>query len=719
MSMITLTIDNIAVETEEGTSVLSAALDAGIYVPHLCSHPAIRPVGGCKLCVCEIDGEITQSCLTEAEDGMRVVTRSEALDRMRRASMNFIFAGHPGDCTGCRSFGNCELQALFQYLNTSVNPGMRHITREATRINTVNPLIDREMERCIQCGRCVRVCEEVRGVGVLEYRHLGNETYVGTKSDLPLDASGCRFCSACVEICPTGALQDREGTFRDDLVREEALIPCRAECPAHINIPQYVRLIADGDCDGAVATIREKVPFPASLGRVCISYCQQQCKRNGLNDPVDIKGLKLFAATHDETASWHDAYVKTAPSTGKKVAVAGGGPAGLTAAYYLAKKGHDVTVFERRPTCGGMLSYGIPAYRMPREETQAEIDLIRETGVAIETNQNIEDFAALKQDYDAVLVAVGASLGKIIPVEGRCEAQEATAVDVLRDIAMGRETTPRIGSGTKVLVYGGGNVAYDVGRSCVRLGAEVSIVCLENREQMLSDDEEIEQGAEEGIRLYAGYSNEGFSRDESGRVTGLNAYAISDFRFTPNGLEVDRVPDTDVFVPCDVVVFASGQKTDLTDACGLTLNPFGYPIDPATGKSGLTTSVDGVFTAGDVITGTKSVIHAIAGGREAAELIDRYLGGDGDIEETLVSVPAADPYIGKMDDFAQLPRQEAAVASCEARCASFAPVSGGFTEEQAHTEALRCLKCPLRLDIERTKLWTQYEEGGDTHEANL
>ncbi len=708
MSKITLTIDNIPVETEEGTSVLAAALDAGIYVPHLCSHPAIPSVGGCKLCVCEIDGETATACTTEAKGGMRVTTKSEALDRLRRASMNFIFAGHPGDCTGCRSFGNCELQALFQYLNTSVNPGMRHVTRQATRINTVNPLIDREMERCIQCGRCVRVCEEVRGVKVLEYRHLGNETYIGTKADLPLDASGCRFCSACVEICPTGALQDREGTFRDDLVREEALIPCRAECPAHINIPQYIRLIYDGDYDGAVATIREKVPFPDSLGRVCVSYCQQKCKRNGLNGPVDIKGLKLFAARHDETSSWHDAYVKTAPATGKTAAVVGGGPAGLTAAYYLAKKGHEVTVFERYPTCGGMLSYGIPAYRMPREETQAEIELIRETGVHIKTNHKIDDFAALRSDYDAVLVAVGASMGKTIPVEGRNEAQEATAVDVLRDIAMGRETTPRIGTGTKVLVYGGGNVAYDVGRSLVRLGAEVSIVCLENREQMLSDDEEIAQGAEEGITLYAGYSNTGFSQDEGGRVTGLNCYAISGFRFTPNGLQVDRIPDSDVFVPCDVVVFASGQKTDLSDDCGLPLNPFGYPIDPATGKSGLTTGADGIFTAGDVVTGTKSVIHAIAGGRDAASAIDRYLGGDGVIDETLAAVDAPDPYLGPVDDYASLPRQEAAITPCEERCRSFVKVDNNFTEEQAKAEALRCLKCPLRLDIERTKLWTQY-----------
>jgi NADPH-dependent glutamate synthase beta subunit-like oxidoreductase/Pyruvate/2-oxoacid:ferredoxin oxidoreductase delta subunit/ferredoxin len=706
---VTLWIDGVQVEAEEGVSVLNAALDAGIYVPHICSHPDLKPQGGCKLCVVEIDGgDPVTSCTTTVADGMHVKTKTEQLDRLRRASMNFMFAGHPGDCGGCRSFGNCELQALFQYLNASVNPSMRHVTKKTNKINTVNALIDREMERCIQCGRCVRVCQEVRGVKVLDYQKKDGETYIGTAGDLPLDAAGCRFCGACVEVCPTGALQDREGTFRKDLVKEESLIPCSAECPAHINIPQYLRLIADGNYDGAVATIREKVPFPTSLGYVCTSYCQKKCKRNGLNGAVDIKGLKLFAAKHDATQSWHDQYVKTAPATGKKVAVVGGGPCGLTAAYYLAKKGHDVTLIERYPTCGGMLSYGIPAYRMPREDVQKEVDIIAETGVKIITGQTVTNVAELKKDYDAVLVAVGASEGKIIPVEGHNAAQEANALDVLRDISMGVETTPKIGPGVKVLVYGGGNVAYDVARSSVRLGAEVSVVCLESRSQMTADDEEIEQAAEEGVKLYSGYSNTGFTQDETGKVTGLNCFAISGFRFGPNGLEVDRIPDTEVFVPCDVVVYASGQKTNLTAEFGLELNRPGYPVDPATGASGFGTSVEGVYTAGDVITGTKSVISAIAGGREAASKIDAILGGDGNIEEKLVEVSAADPYIGQIEGFAALPRQCADITGCEERKCSFVRVDNNFTEEQAKAEASRCLKCPLRLQLHRNKLWTEY-----------
>ena len=205
---------------------------------------------------------------------------------------------------------------------------------------------------------------------------------------------------------------------------------------------------------------------------------------------------------------------------------------------------------------------------MPRDEVQKEVDVIAETGVKIVTGQTVTDVKALKADYDAVLVAVGASEGKIIPVDNHNSAQEATALDVLRDISMGKETTPKIGPGVKVLVYGGGNVAYDVARSSVRLGAEVSVVCLENRQQMTADDEEIEQAAEEGVKLYSGYSNTGFTQDENGKVTGLNCFAISGFRFGSNGLEVDKIENTEVFVPCDVVVYASGQKTNLTAEFG-------------------------------------------------------------------------------------------------------------------------------------------------------
>lgn len=711
MAKMRLWIDGVEIEAEEGKSVLDAALDAGIYIPHICSHPDLEPQGGCKLCVVEIDGGApVTSCTTGAADGMHVVTKSEALDRIRRMSLQFMLAGHP-QCTGCRSFGNCEFQALHQYLGAVAHPEMREVHKMANRINTNNPLIDREMERCIQCGRCVRVCRDVRGVKALQYNRIEEtgEAYVGTKGDLSLAGSDCRFCGACVEVCPTGALQDKEGIFRVDLPREQALIPCTAECPAHIDIPGYLRMIGEGEYGKAVGIVREKVPFPHSLGYVCTSYCQKQCKRNGLNGAVDIRGMKRFAAEHDTTREWEEQYIKTASPTGKKAAVIGGGPCGLTAAYYLAKKGHDVTVFERYQTCGGMLSYGIPSYRIPREDVQAEVEVIGKTGVKIVTGCEVKNVMDVKKDYDAVLVAVGASEGKMIPVKNMDVSMCMTAIDMLRDTAMGNETAPKIGPGVKVLVYGGGNVAFDAARSARRLGADVSVVCLEARDQMTADDEEIKEALEEGVRVYPGRSNDGFITDETGKMTGLACYGISSFRFGVSGLEVDKIEGTDHVVDCDVVIFASGQKTNLTADFGLELNVPGYPIDPNTGKSGFETSVPGVYAAGDVITGTKAVIDAIAGGREAASKIDIILGGDGDIEEHLVDVPEADPFIGRIDHYAELSRVEPDITPCEERQCSFVRVDNNFTEEQAKAEAVRCLKCPLRTKIHRTKLWTAYE----------
>lgn len=706
-----LWVDNIEIEAKEGMSVLNAALNAGIYIPHICSHPDLEAQGGCKLCVVEIDGNApTTSCTAAAADGMHVTTKSEALDRIRRMSLQLMLAGHP-QCTGCRSFGNCEFQSLHQYLGAVAHPEMREVHRAATRLNTINPLIDRDMNRCIQCGRCVRACQSLRGVGALQYNRLEEtgEAYVGTSGDLPLADSGCRFCGACVEVCPTGALQDKEGIFRADLPREQSLIPCEAECPAHVNIPGYLQMIGQGEYSKAVGIIREKVPFPHSLGYVCTSYCQKKCKRSGLNGAVDIRGLKRFAVEHDAAMEWKGQYVKTCPPTGKKAAVIGGGPCGLTAAYYLAKKGHDVTVFEKNPACGGMLRYGIPSYRLPRTDVQAEIDLIKETGLTIVTNHEIKNISEIEKDFDAVLISMGASQGKMIPVKHADPAMCATAIDVLRDIAMDRETTPHIGPGTKVLVYGGGNVAFDAARSCIRLGAQVSVVCLEARDQMTADETEIIEALEEGALLYPSRSNDGFLMCADDKMAGLCCYEISSFRFGSGGLEVTKIEGSDHVVPCDVVIFASGQKTSLTEDFGIAINRFGYPIDPETGRSGLRTSLAKVFAAGDVVTGTKAVIDAIAAGRDAASNIDLFLGGNGDIEEQLIDRPPMEPYIGRIEGYAALPRAEADITPCEERKACFVQVDRNFTEEQAKAEAVRCLKCPLRTQIQKTKLWTAYE----------
>ena len=707
METIKLTIDGVAVEARAGQSVLSAALEAGIYIPHLCSHPDLTPEGGCKLCVVEVDGAHTQpvtACTTTVREGMQVVTRSEGLNRIRRTSMELMLAGHPEDCTSCRSYLKCELQAMMQYLSVS-HARMRDVHRTATRISAVNPLIDREMERCIQCGRCIRACRDLRGVGILEYKKQDGEVYVGVTDDLSLAEADCRFCGACVEVCPTGALQDREGVFDRSLPREQGLIPCSAQCPAHINIPGYLEMIAQGKYAQAVAIIREKVPFPLSLGRVCTHYCEGQCKRGGLNSAVAIRDLKRFAVEHDQELLWKKNSVHL-PATGKKVAVVGAGPCGLTAAYYLAKKGHAVTLLERLPVAGGMMTTGIPAYRLPREEVRQEVAYILEAGVTLRTGVNVTNAAALLEEgYDGVLVAVGAAAGKVIALEGYVPQQCTTAVELLRAVSLGQDT-PLVGPGKRVLVLGGGNVAFDAARVSARLGAQVTVTCLEERAHMLADEEEIVQAQEEGVTVLPGHTNLRFVQ-EDGRITGLEVSAITGFRFDGGKLLVDVVPGSQRVLEADTIIFAAGQKTDLTEDFGLPLNRFGYP--ELTGR-GHATPVPGVYAAGDVVTGTKAVIDAIQAGREAAQELDAYLGGDGNIDEHLTDTPPSDPCIHKIPGFAQQERAQPAVLPAQARRDSFAVVDGGYTEEQAQAEAARCLKCPLRTQIHTVKMWTAYQK---------
>lgn len=705
METITILIDNIPVTAEPGQTILDAALAADIYIPHLCSHPDLHPQGGCKLCVVEVNGNTAEpvtSCNTEVREGMKVVTKSPVIDKLRSISMELMLAGHPHDCTSCRSYLNCELQSLMQYLSAT-GVRMREVHRTTIGINTKNPLIDREMERCIQCGRCVRVCQDLRGVGVLDYKKKGTETYIGTENDLPLTDADCRFCGACVEVCPTGALQDREGVFRKDIPREQALIPCQAECPAHTDIPRYVRLVKEGKYGEAVAVIREKLPFPHALGYVCTRYCEKGCKRTDLNEAIAIRDLKRFAVENDKAELWKNQR-KNKTATGKKVAVVGGGPCGLTAAYYLAKSGHNVTVLERNPVAGGMMATGIPSYRLPRTDLQKEIDIITDTGVKIEFNQNVENVEEIKSAYDAVLVAVGAQAGKAIPLPGYELGCSTTAVDLLREVSLGNPF-PMIGAGKTVTVLGGGNVAFDAARVSRRFGATVNVICLEAKGQMLADKEEIEQAEEEGIKVYAGKANLSIEGTQ-GKVLGVKLIDVESFRFEEGRLVVATVPGTETIIPADTIVFATGQKTDLTEDFGLELNKFGYPVYQSGSHS---TNLEGIFVAGDVITGTKAVIDAIVGGREAASEIDKYLGGDGDISEVLLEKEAANPYIGKIEDFARMQKASPEILEAEKREDNFCLVDLGFSKEQSHCEAERCLQCDLRNQIQKVRLWNSYQ----------
>ncbi len=709
--MVTLTVNGQVIQAAEGQSVLHAALAAGVYIPHLCDHPDLEAKGGCRLCSVTVDGGDVPvpACTTTVAEGMVVDSRTEAAELTRRTSMELMLATHPADCTGCPKYGKCELQSLYQYMG--VNGQDWRMKSRPVPNNDSNPLISHLFTRCIRCGRCIRACQDLRGVKVLDYVRDGVGVHAGVPGGKSLVEAGCRFCGACIEVCPTGSIVDAVGVMEKHPAYADNVVPCRAECPAHTNIPEYIRAVREGRPGDAVAIMREKLTFPLTLGYICNHLCETGCKRTDVNDPLSIRNLKRFAVENDKEQAWKDKGFRK-PRTGKRVAVVGSGPCGLTAAYYLNKLGHDVTVFEKRPQLGGPMTSGIPAYRLPIEGVNAEIQYIIDSGVKYEVNHEVSDAAALKKDYDAVLVAVGVSKGKKLGfLPGADFDQVYTAIDVLADLRANKDISYL---GQTVCVIGGGSVGFDAARSLVRKGLTVNLACIEPADKILADKEDQVEGAEEGVNILPGRSFEEIEGSQK-QVTGLRVHTVKSStydRATGKVTEV-AVEGSQTVIPCDSVIFATGQYTGLQDFenFGIELNRMGYPIDPETGKSGFRTSVEGIFAAGDAITGISFVIKAIASGREVTSVIDKYLGGDGDIEETLVE-RTADPHIGEFPGFGTLPRIEMDVVDPATRVKNGDEnVYKTYTCEQARCEAQRCLQCDLRLQLETVKLWNEYGGG--------
>ena len=698
--MAVITIDGTRLEVPENKNVLECALEAGIYIPHLCHHPDLPENGSCRMCIVEVEGQegVTTSCTLRAQDGMVVHTTSERINKLRTLALELLLAGHPEDCSTCPKYGNCELQTLIQYIGAN-NARMR--TRiKGIKMEEGNPLLIHDMNRCVLCGRCVRACNKLRGVGVLQYNKKDLETYVGTLHGKLLKDEDCRFCTACAEVCPTGSIRDKLQLLTTNLKKEDALVPCRTACPAHTDIPRYIRFVKEGDYDAAVAVIREKVPFPNALGHVCSHACELECKRKEVSEAMSIRDIKRYAAEHDTGRYWKGKGKQLA-DTGKKVCVVGGGPAGLTAAYYLRKQGHAVTVKEALPTVGGMMSYGIPSYRLPREIVAQEAKVIEDQGVVIETNTKVEKPVELLKEYDAVLMTIGAHKGVRLPMEGSELPGVLLNIDFLRNASLGQET----GMGKRIIVLGGGNVAFDCARTAKRLGAEeIHLACLEAREAMTADDEEIEQAKEEGIFVHPAQTFERITG--SNAVTGVDFMNVKSFTFDENRRAIiEKEEGSEHHIDADTVIFATGQRPDLTEESGLTL---GRANSIVVKENSLATETEGVFAAGDVVYGTKSVILAIASGRDAAVEIDKYLGGDGDISETLAPEQHADPKIGKVEGFGYLGRTKTQVTPAAERQDNFNEVDHGICDADICGEASRCLQCDLRLQIHPSRLWTEY-----------
>ncbi len=714
--MVTLTIDSKQVRANERMTVLEAAREVGIYIPTLCYHPSLRSDGSCGLCLVEIDGkqDFPLACVTLVTEGMVVYTGTPEVILRQRDALKHILAKHPcacltcwrrqrcqpfdiclrsvavtERCVTCPRHGTCELEMVTDYVGLGEDE--LSYTYRNLPVYTDNPLFDRDYNLCISCSRCVRMCEEGRGIGAITMVEGDGERLPAPAKGETLIESACKFCSACVEVCPTGALMDTARKWQPELDREAVVVPCHYACPAGIDAPLYVYLIGEGKFAEALAVNREKVPFPRVLGRVCIHPCEEACRRGKLNDPISIKALKRFVADRD-TGEWKQ-FSRMLPSTGKRVAIVGSGPGGLTAAYYLAKLGHSATVFEELPKAGGMIRLGIPDYRLPKDVLDAEIEEISRVGVDIKLNTRVESIDSLfQQGYEAIFLALGAHCGMKMGVEGEDSPGVVDGASLLRRVALGEKVDP----GDRVAVIGGGNAAIDSARTARRLGArKVTIVYRRTRAEMPASEEEIEGAIEEGIDILYLAAPVKIGQD-GGR---LKLTCIRMELGEPDASGRRRpvpVRGSEFSVDFDSIIAAIGQTPDIPRQFNLKMGRGGtLQVDANT----LATSRQGVFAGGDVVSGPASVIEAIAAARKAVVAIDKYLGGEGVIDEVLTKERRYGLCVGKEEDFVDRVRVQMPCLPAEKCLSNFTEVELGYDEQLAVKEARRCFQCGVRLQI--------------------
>ena len=652
-----LTIDGQRVIAREEDSILDAATRAGIYIPSLCAYRDLKPLAeevpdrACQLCLVEVGGNIVLSCATAVSEGMVVQTSTAKVQELRKKHLAAILRRHPSDCLTCHRLErcgpldiclrqvsvsercvlcpknkNCELQKAVDCIGVDELPP--YLPKNLP-VREDSPFFVRDHNLCILCERCVRVCSDVRGVKAIEFAY-----------------------------------------------------PCHRACPAGVDIPRYIRLIGRGRPGAALAVVREKVPFPGSLGRVCIHPCEGVCQRGTeVDHPLSIRMLKRFAYDNDD-GTWKK-QSKKLPPTGKSVAVVGGGPAGLTAAFYLAKLGHKVTVFEALSEPGGMMRVGIPEYRLPRDVLGNEIDEIRNSGVEIKTNARVESLDSLfKKGHDAIFLAIGSHEGMSLGVDGEDQPGVIESAEFLRRVNLGE----KVDVGETVGVVGGGNVAIDAARVPLRLGAKkVTIFYRRTRAEMPANPEEVEAALEEDIEILFLAAPSKVTRE--GNKLKLECIRMELGEPDASGRRRPVPIEGSEFVTeLDTLIAAIGQRTEV---------PKDFDIELGRGNvlkvdANMQTSREGVFSGGDCVSGPATVIQAIEAGRKGAEAIDRYLGGSGDISESLVPPEEAMNWLG------DLPEEKQATFTHldpHTRGRSFDEVEMGMPWDVAVAESQRCLQC--------------------------
>lgn len=460
-------------------------------------------------------------------------------------------------------------------------------------------------------------------------------------------------------------------------------VPCVSACPAHVDVPGYVVLVNEGRYEEAVKLIRKDNPFPSACAYVCEHPCEAHCRRAMVDDAINICGLKRFAVDHAKAEPAKILYEKT----GKTVGIIGGGPGGLTAAYYLAQMGHQVTVYEQRPKLGGMLRYGIPDYRLPQEVLERDIEHILTTGINVITDVSIgrdvtmED---IQKSYDAVYISIGAHNDKKIGIEGEDAENVVSAVSLLRRIDEGN--APDF-TGKRICVIGGGNVSMDATRTAKRLGAE-SVTCVYRRrvDDMTALAEEIEEAMAEGCQILPLQAPARIEKDAEGKVVALWTVPQIIGPYGKDGRPKPIPADVPEFrIACDYVIVAIGQAIDARPFEAIGIKTFKGMIQAEDTSS--VADVDNVFAGGDAVSGPATVIRAVAAGKVAAANIDAYLGFEHKIKTDVVVPPA---HLTNAPPCGRVNLKSHCTPDCKG---NFDLVVEGMSRKEADQESERCLRC--------------------------
>ena len=604
----------------------------------------------------------------------REITREEAFAIIKRAEENGLMHQIPNtdgpgkthaicNCCGCSCL---SLRTAEMFINTDM-----------VRSNYVSHI---DKDKCVACGECVEACP----VNALQLgqKICGKTPIVRIERETPRDN----------DWGPADWNADYRYNRKD--VVDTGTSPCKTNCPAHIGIQGYIKLAAQGKYTEALELIKHENPFPAVCGRVCPRKCESECTRGDIDAPVAVDEIKKFIADQDLNAE-HRYIPKKRHEYGKKIAIVGAGPAGLSCAYYLAIDGYKVTVFEKQQALGGMLTLGIPSFRLEKNVVNAEIDILRDLGVefklGVEVGKDVSLSDLRSQGYAAFYIAIGAQLGRKLGVEGEDGTGVISGVDFVRRINLGED----VKLNGKVLVIGGGNVAIDVARSAVRVGPDrVEMFCLEARHEMPALSDEIEEAEGEGISINNSWGPKRIVT-QNGKVTGVEfKKCVSVFdasgRFNPAYDENETR-----FVKCDFVLTSIGQAIDwgqLLEGSTVVLNPNKtLKADPLTYQTGQ----PDIFAGGDAVTGPRFAIDAIAAGKQAAISIHRFVqpGQSLTIGRSKREYTMLDKSKLELESYDRLPRQQAAHVDAARSKASFHDLRATFTEEQLKKETERCLSC--------------------------